>query len=175
MMASKREKDSGKAWTDKHIWENGESANLKGTECLWLKMAIDTRASIKMPLSMGKVFKSLWTEIFTRGFSRTGHPVVTGNITGKTRATSRVTFPTAFAPVKVSGNVPLVSLTSTKVSIKMTKNGGMVSSLGLMATFLRETTKATLETDTAKCSGLMEATIKVNGKTGFRTVKVFFF
>ena len=101
--------------------------------------------------------------------------MVLGNITGKTRATSRVTFPTAFAPAKASGNGPLASLTNTKVSIKMTKSGGMASSLGLMATSLRETTKATSEMATAKCSGLMEATIKVNGKTGFRTEKVFFF
>lgn len=111
--------------------------------------------------------------IFIKGFSRTARLVVMVNITGKTRATSRATSPTAFEPAKGFGNVPLASPTNTKASTKTTKNGVTVSSHGPTATFSKETTKAISEMAMAKCTGPMEATTKVNGKMGFRMEKVF--
>ena len=102
-----------------------------------------------------------------------GRPVVMVSITGKTKATLKATSPTAFAPVKGSGNGPQESQTSTKVSTKTTKNGVMASSHGPMATSSREITKAISETAMAKCSGPMEVTTKVNGKMESKMVKVF--
>lgn len=173
-MAWKREKGSGKGWVARRIWGSGNVVSPRGMVCSWQRMAIGMRESIRMPSNMERAFKGLLMVIFIRGFSKTEPPVVMASTTGKTRAISRVTFPTDFAPVKASGKRRQEFLTNTKANTKTIKNGATVYLHGLTATYSKETTRETSETVMVKCSGLMAVSTKASGKTEFRMEKVSF-
>ena len=135
---------------------NGNNRRRTGMESMSGKTGIDTRVNGTIALSMGSGQTFSATETSILDTTSMGNLMDRVNTPGRTVVFMWGILRKDLNMVREDGDeAKKIPQISTKASTSMIRKTGMASSLGLVVTFIKATTKTMNEKDTERCTGLM--------------------